>query len=149
MGLSSTQRMQIDLFYGVANGEKIEDLKAFIEYYILKTAESDPWLKDNPPEVKWFGWKCEPSETHPDHPSVNMMRRYLREIVGIAPPLLGTPSFGDMRWIIRYANTPAIQFGPRGGSLHGADEWVNIEDLITAIKIMALTIMDFCGYERG
>jgi acetylornithine deacetylase len=79
--------MQIDLFYGSPTGKKIEDLKAFIEYYILKTAESDPWLKGNPPEVEWFGWKCEPSETHPDHPLVNMMRRHLREIVGIAPPL--------------------------------------------------------------
>jgi acetylornithine deacetylase/succinyl-diaminopimelate desuccinylase-like protein len=32
--------------------------------------------------------------------------------------------------------------------MHANNEWVDTRDLVTATKILALTIMDWCGYEE-
>jgi acetylornithine deacetylase len=31
--------------------------------------------------------------------------------------------------------------------MHAVNEFVNVKDLITATKVMAVTILDWCGYE--
>ncbi len=31
--------------------------------------------------------------------------------------------------------------------MHATNEWVDIDNLVTATKILSLTIMDWCGYE--
>jgi hypothetical protein len=31
--------------------------------------------------------------------------------------------------------------------MHASNEWVNTEDVITATKVIALSMMDWCGYE--
>jgi acetylornithine deacetylase len=33
--------------------------------------------------------------------------------------------------------------------MHADDEWVSIDDYMTAIKVMALSIHDWCNAERG
>jgi acetylornithine deacetylase len=45
-----------------------------------------------------------------------------------------------------YGGCPTVTFGPCGGNAHGADEFVNIDDLMTTEKILALTILEWCGY---
>jgi acetylornithine deacetylase len=46
------------------------------------------------------------------------------------------------------SNTEAVVLGPRGGNLHGKDEWVEIEDFLNLIKIMVLTSIDYCGLKN-
>ena len=38
--------------------------------------------------------------------------------------------------------------GVRKGGAHQPNECVNIDDLITYVKITALTMMDWCGYNK-
>ena len=42
------------------------------------------------------------------------------------------------------SNTEVIVIGPRGGNLHGMDEWVDVNDFFNLIKIMVLTAIDYC-----
>jgi acetylornithine deacetylase len=46
-----------------------------------------------------------------------------------------------------YGHTPTMIFGPSGDNAHGADEYVNIDDLVASAKVMALTIARWCGVE--
>jgi len=49
-----------------------------------------------------------------------------------------------------YGKTPTVIFGPGSTAvMHADDEWVAIDDYRTAIKVMALSIHDWCNAERG
>jgi acetylornithine deacetylase len=43
-----------------------------------------------------------------------------------------------------YGNTPVVVFGPGGGNLHAADEYVELRDLVDLTKIYANIIYDYC-----
>ena len=36
----------------------------------------------------------------------------------------------------------------RMGQMHATNEWVDLDDVIHATKVLALTIMDWCGWEK-
>jgi len=128
--------------------EKAEAVKKIVEEHIKKAADSDHWLSENPPEIEWFGVKATPSVVDSNHPLAKMTQHYIEEIAGVKPFIGGIPMHCDFRYPAIYANTPQIMFGPFGDRLHGVDEYVDIESLVTATKITALIIADWCGYER-
>ena len=50
--------------------------------------------------------------------------------------------------VIKYGNTPTVILGPGlTEQMHATNEWVDIDNVVTATKVLALTIMDWCGYE--
>lgn len=129
-------------------GEETEAVKeAFVDH--LRTfAMTDPWLRDHPPEVKFVGYCGDPAEIAPDHPIVTTLANRFREVLGRNPQITGRQGAADTRYLIKYGQTPTVIFGPgMTEQMHANDEWVDIRDLISATKILALTILDWCGYE--
>jgi hypothetical protein len=52
----------------------------------------------------------------------------------------------DMHLLVNHGGTHAILFGPGDVRLaHSADEFVLIEELATATRVLALTALRFCG----
>jgi acetylornithine deacetylase len=51
---------------------------------------------------------------------------------------------GDLFLFNNFSNTPAIFYGPGGGGIHAADEYVNAGDIVNLSKIFALFIYDYC-----
>ena len=69
-------------------------------------------------------------------------------VTGKEPQITGRQGAADTRYLIKYGNTPTVIFGPGlTEQMHATNEWVDIDYLITATKILALTILDWCGYE--
>ena len=62
--------------------------------------------------------------------------------------IYGMPTFSDIRFPLIYMNMPAIIYGPKGGNLHGADEWVNIQDWIDCVETNVLNILEWSGFEE-
>jgi acetylornithine deacetylase len=47
-----------------------------------------------------------------------------------------------------YSKTPALVFGPGQLKLaHRPDEYMDLVQLLEGVKILALTIVEFCGYK--
>jgi acetylornithine deacetylase len=44
-----------------------------------------------------------------------------------------------------YGHSPTVVFGATGGNAHAADEWVDIDSLLQATRVMALIIVRWCG----
>jgi acetylornithine deacetylase len=81
-----------------------------------------------------------------DHPIVNAVSSQYKDVVGRDPVISGRMGAADTRFLNTYGRTPCVIFGPGDtGQMHAVDEWVRVEDLITATKILALTILDWCG----
>ncbi|MFG1420736.1 ArgE/DapE family deacylase [Roseixanthobacter liquoris] len=134
---------------GTVPGEDHEGVKQSLVKKIAEHAARDPWMKDHPPVVRFVGYDAEASEIPRDHPIVDIVSKTYTEISGHQPIISGRQGAADTRFLNLYANTPTVIFGPGSTAvMHSNDEYVSIEDYITAIKVMALSIYDWCGVEK-
>ena len=126
-------------------GEETNQVKASLVDHILTFSKKDPWLKDHPPEVKFVGYCGDPAEISPHHPIVTMMSERFHQIQGRDPEITGRQGAADIRYLIKYGDTPTVIFGPgMTEQMHANNEWANIEDLIQATKILSQTILEWC-----
>ncbi|TDG00271.1 acetylornithine deacetylase [Paenibacillus piri] len=131
--------------------ETYEQVAREIEDHLLKVAQGDVWLRDNPPQFEWGGssmiedrGEIFPSlEVDPNHPAVRALisshesvaRR--QAIVDVSPSVTDGGWFGD-------AGIPAAIYGP--GNLrnaHAVNEQVSIEQLVTYTKVLLKFIYDW------
>jgi acetylornithine deacetylase len=126
-------------------GEDIQEIKQRFKEYLQRVAETDEYLKENPPKIEWFGLWFESCQTDIEHPIIGLIQSNCKKIVGKTPiPKGGGGS--DLRCLVKYANTPSVIFGGgTGGNAHGIDEYLDVESLINSTKILALTILDWCS----
>lgn len=133
---------------GTVPGEDHEGVKQSLRDKIAALAASDPWMKDHPPEVRFVGYDAEASEIPRDHPIVTLLSKTYTELTGKPPQISGRQGAADTRFLNSYGETPTVIFGPGSTAvMHANDEYVSIEDYITAIKVMAVCIYEWCGAE--
>ena len=133
-------------------GEDHNGVKQSFLDHIAKVAAEDPWMKDHPPEVtfgnKFGGLDAEAADIPPDHPIVTTLIDCFKEVAGKEPEISGRQGAADTRFLINNGDTPTVIFGPGPTAvMHANDEYVEIDDYITAIKVYALSICDWCGVE--
>jgi acetylornithine deacetylase len=133
---------------GTVPGEDHEGVKQSLVDEVARAAAADPWMNDHPPKVRFVGYDAEASEIPRDHPIVGMVSRAYTEITGKAPVISGRQGAADTRFLNLYGDTPTVIFGPGSTAImHADDEYVSIDDYLTSIKVMALTIYDWCNAE--
>ncbi len=134
---------------GTVPGEDHEGVKRSLVEQIAQLAAQDPWMKDHPPIVRFVGYDAEASEIPRDHAIVETLCKTYKEITGRDPEISGRQGAADTRFLNSYGGTPTVIFGPGSTAvMHSNDEYVSIEDYITSIKVMALTIFDWCGADE-
>ncbi len=127
-------------------GEETDQVKQSFIDHILAFSKTDSWLKENPPEVKFVGYCGDPAEIPVDHPIVTSLSNSFTDLMGKEPQITGRQGAADTRYLIKYGNTPTVIFGPGlTEQMHSTNEWVDLNDVIASTKILALTIMDWCG----
>lgn len=128
--------------YGKKKNIQSEMIKNEVLETIARACASDEWLSAHKPKVTFYQ-HCEPHEVDESFPLVDILMQNMKFINGEAT-LSGFPAGCDARHL-GAVGIPAIVFGP--GELrhaHSVDEQVRISDYITAIKVLALAIMDWC-----
>ncbi|GIQ78840.1 ArgE/DapE family deacylase [Bradyrhizobium sp. RD5-C2] len=131
---------------GTVPSEDHEGVKQSLVKKIAEVASQDPWMKDHPPVVKFVGYDAEASEIPVQHPIVRTVCDVYTEVTGKKPTISGRQGAADTRFLNKYANTPTVIFGPGSTAvMHANDEYVSIDDYLTAIKVMALSIYDWCN----
>ncbi len=127
---------------GVARWE----LESVVAEAHQKAAGDDPWLRAHPPVVEWWGGQFSPAATAADHPIVTTTRGAFDAVAGAPPEIRGMPYGADMRLLANEGETPTVLFGPGDvRRAHAPDEYVAIDELETATKVVALTALRFCG----
>ncbi len=129
-------------------GEDHEGVKRSLVEHIARAAAEDPWMKDHPPKVRFVGYDAQASEIPRNHPIVETVSKNYTEITGRQPEISGRQGAADTRFLNLYGNTPTVIFGPGSTAvMHSDDEYVSIDDYLAAIKVMSLSIYDWCGVE--
>lgn len=126
------------------DSQQVEDeFVAFIQKYV---AERSEWLKDNPPEVRFVGYFAEPSEISQSADIVQTLIHNYKEQTGKEPTISGRQGAADIRHLNKYGNTPTVIFGPGlTEQMHANNEWVFVKDYLESIRILANTIVEWCG----
>ncbi|MGH2602491.1 MAG: M20 family metallopeptidase, partial [Dehalococcoidia bacterium] len=76
-----------------------------------------------------------PWETDPSHPLVAAVRRAFEREHGRAPVWAYT-GFGDANLFAGEAGIPTVQVGATGSRFHEADEWVSVESIARATRLL-------------
>jgi len=129
---------------GYVPGETMAGIKTLVERTVRETADKDPWLKEHPPVVEWFGWQTEPWYQDPGHPFVQTFQGALEAILGKSPEIIGRAGGIDSRFA-PYFNMVSACTGPCAGGIHGFDEYVEIPSIIQVTQALATTILRWCG----
>lgn len=113
-----------------------------IESFLLKWAQLDPWLKEQPPVFDWFV-DANPNELSVDHPIVHTLGKALGT-AGLPGSVAGTGFHSDSS-VFTYYGTPMLNFGPGDPFLaHQTNEHILVADVVKAVEILALTVADWC-----
>ncbi len=124
-------------------GEDIEDTKEQFKAYLLEAASQDDWLKDNPPQIDWFGLRFESAETASDSALISEFTKSFERLTDKQPIVLGGGG-SDLRLPILHADSPSALFGPSGGAIHSTDEYVDIDSVMEVARILGGFILDWC-----
>ncbi|MEV4516381.1 ArgE/DapE family deacylase [Dactylosporangium sp. NPDC049525] len=113
--------------FGVALDEPVEEARAAFERTVAEACAADPWLKEHPVTVEWWGGQFA-SGRCPD--GTDLVRRVLDAHTGThggaAPAVVGAPYGSDLRLLTGIGGIPAVQYGPGVGYGHCPDEKVSI-----------------------
>lgn len=129
--------------------ERTEDVKAEFEEYIHRVAQTDRWLRENPPVIEWGirGVSFPPVNTPVDHPAIVMLRRTAEQATGREPAVSGFVAVSDTAWFSE-AGIPSTLFGPGDpGTAHAVSENIETKQLVSGAKALALMMLAWCGYE--
>ena len=124
--------------------DTLEQVKEEVEKQISRFAQTDPWLRENPPKVEWLLW-WPPYDLPPDAPICKAVATAYQSVMAKPVSYYGFAAVDDAAFLNR-AGIPAVTIGP--GDLrvaHAPNEYVDIEELIDATKIYALSIVEWCG----
>ncbi|RLL64648.1 ArgE/DapE family deacylase [Ochrobactrum soli] len=123
------------------SAEVRRDFEAFVHSF----AQTDAWLRQHPPVVTWglADLHFPPMNTSPDHPLVTSLVRH-KGLVGKAPRVTGFVAVCDAAHYAG-AGVDGVIFGPSGGGLHGVDEFVDVDSIIETSKVIAASVIDWCG----
>ena len=133
---------------GVAVHEEPARVRRAFEALVDGVAAGDPWLREHPPRLEWWGGQFEPAAIPVDHPLVSTLAQAHGSATGAPPPLRGMPFGADMRLLVNQGRTPTVMYGP--GNIrraHAPDEFVPVAELEVAARTLALMILRFCGVE--
>ena len=125
-------------------GQTVEEIRREVEEAIQQAAAGDEWLSEHPPTVSYDGFQSAGSVVPKDAPPVQMLVSWHKKLRGNEPRFLARTGTNDMRYY-NFLGIPACCYGPSGGNLHAADEWLDLDSLVPTAKVLAAFICDWCG----
>ena len=84
-----------------------------------------------------------PMEVSPDEKICQILHQNIMEVTGNKPRFVGDAAWMDSE-IIWKKGIPTVNFGPRGTGSHAAMEYVELDSVLDAARILEQTIVQFC-----
>jgi len=134
---------------GLIPGEEVDPFKDLVSERIATVAERDPWLREHPPELEWFGGQFATAEIEPDAPICEAVKEAHERVTGEAPAVVGVPYGADMRLFIHFGDMPCVMYGAGDVNVaHAPDEHISINELLSATSTVACLLADWCGVDE-
>lgn len=132
--------------FGMLPGEDVAEFREAVRDRIMAVADADPWLREHPPEIEWFGGQFAPAETDLNAPISQAVIAAHRATTGEDPAIEGVPYGADMRLFTLLAGMDCVMYGAGDVRVaHHADEHISMDELATATKTITRLLIDWCG----
>jgi acetylornithine deacetylase len=133
---------------GVALGEPVEEARRQLEQAVAEACAEDPWLRDHPVEVEWWGGQFAAGRLSADSALVDRVRAAHQLVGGGALDVYGAPYGSDLRLLTGLGGIPSVQYGPGDAKLaHGPLESVPVDQVLTTARTLAVLTADICGVD--
>ncbi|MGH8866550.1 MAG: ArgE/DapE family deacylase [Actinomycetes bacterium] len=131
---------------GVALEEHVGDARAALERAVAEACADDPWLADHPVTVEWWGGQFASGRLPHDSDLLARVRRAHEDAApGRVSDVYGVPYGSDLR-LLTVAGIPTLHYGPGDLAVaHAPDEYVDVAEVHTAARTLALLALDLCG----
>ena len=134
---------------GLIPGEEVAPFKDLVSERIATVAERDPWLREHPPELTWFGGQFAPAEVEVDAPICEAVKKAHERVTGEEPLVEGVPYGADMRLFVRFGEMSCVMYGAGDvNAAHAPDEHISVTELLTAASTLACLLADWCGVDE-
>ncbi|WP_229069992.1 ArgE/DapE family deacylase [Actinoplanes sp. DH11] len=131
---------------GVAVGEDTGAARLALEEAVAEVCAGHPWLRQHPVEVQWWGGQFEPGLTDPDAAIVGTVRSAHARVSPRPVDMWLTPYGSDLRLMRNVGGVPTVHYGPGDAGLaHAPQESVDLDEVLTATRALALVALDHCG----
>jgi acetylornithine deacetylase len=132
--------------YGVKLGEDPAAARAAFEAVVAAACERDPWLRDHPVRVTWWGGQFASGRLPEGHRLLPLVQEAWGDATGRPRPApRGVPHGSDLR-LYAAAGIPTVHLGPGDvRHAHTAGELVPLEEVEEVAAALALTVLRYCG----
>lgn len=89
-------------------------------------------------EITASGLRANPAETRWEGGFARELRSAVADITGHEPVPYADHLASDIRFPIRLHGVPSLGVGSLGGNFYGGDEWVDLDDLVRLVAVLAL-----------
>lgn len=139
----------VDCRIAILPGWPVADAQAEILACVAAAARDHRFLSNNPPAVEWSGFLSEGYElTNSAAPEAAFGKAFSAVYGGAVEDLVFT-ALTDTRFYGLNHDIPSLCFGASGASMHGFNEYVDLESLRKSTKATALFIAEWCGVEKA
>ena len=132
--------------YGVKLGEDPEQARAAFEAAVAATCERDPWLREHPVQVTWWGGQFGSGALPAGSGLLPLVQDCWADATGRPRPLpRGVPYGSDLR-LYAAAGIPTLHLGPGDvRRAHTGGEFVPLDEVEEVAGALALAVMRYCG----
>ena len=120
----------------------------FAEEQVRLAAADDPWLVRNPPRIRYNGFRARgwvaPGVTGPSS-LIGLLEECHHGVTGRDLEQDAFPGTADARYFNAGVGEQSIYYGPRGGNLHAPDEYVELESVLEAARVLSRLVIRWCG----
>jgi acetylornithine deacetylase len=131
---------------GVALDEPVAAARHELEAAVAQACADDPWLRDHPATIEWWGGTFEPARLPAGSDLDRRMRAAHERVTGRAQDTWAAPYGSALRLMTNLAGVPTLHSGPGDGTLaHGPNESVPLDEVLTCARALAVLALDVCG----
>ena len=131
---------------GVALDEPVEAARAELESAVAQACAEDPWLREHPVAVQWWGGQFAPGRLPAASDLLDRVAHAHAQAGGAHQDVWGGPYGSDLRLLTGIGGIPTVHYGPGDAALaHAPDESVPLAEVQLAARALALLALDVCG----
>jgi acetylornithine deacetylase len=126
----------------------VAEAQARVTAALDRAVRNDRWLRDHPPQVRFNGFRAEGYTLEPGHELVRQLSAAHAEILGSSPAIADGTATTDARTYLNHVAVPAVSYGPRVRNIHGIDEAVEVESIVTGARVLTRFLAAYFGGEE-
>jgi len=139
------EQCRIEMYWQLMPGESQEEVEREFFVWLDSVVAAAPELFPTRPQVEFPIRWMPGSSILKSESLVAELSACASRILGKEPPIVGIEGPCDMYVFHQGFGIPAVLWGARGGNTHAADEYLEIDSVLSAAKTLLAFVCQWCG----